>query len=392
MNERSISIKVFPVRQPIGTYFVGVASAGDLLKICRFDYRRMEFGSGYADFLGIQRPVNEKRQREIANYARTADAVFPTAIVLSVPEKCASVRSVAGGMGEIVISSYEDPEFPELNIPLDQVASIIDGQHRLKGVEEAELGDIEMPVAIFVGADDATEANIFSVVNLAQTKVNKSLVYDLFALSRHRSPEKTCHEVVVALDRMSGSPFQGRIMRLGVATEGRKGEFLSQATVVRGLLPYITSDALADRDRGRRFGFWEPIEGPPLKRRIFYPFFQAAEDEKILANVLNYFNAVRARWPDAWPKEDEEAADTGKMIFRTNGYNAFVRFLRDCYNAKSVEPRVVEQDEYLSILNAVKLEDDDFNVRKFVPGSSGSSSLYRQLIADSEDVRLAAGG
>ncbi len=80
------------------------------------------------------------------------------------------------------ISEYVDEITPELSISLDQVASIIDGQHRLKGLEEAKQGEFELSVSIFVGADDATEAMIFSVVNLAQTKVNRSLVYDLFSL------------------------------------------------------------------------------------------------------------------------------------------------------------------------------------------------------------------
>ena len=114
---------------------------------------------------------------------------------------------------------------------------------------------------------------LFSIVNLAQTKVNRSLVYDLFSLARSRSPEKTCHEVVVALDKMDESPFHHRIKRLGVATEGRFGETLSQATVVKGILPYITNDPLADRDIGKRFGFWDQSLARDFNKRIFYEFF-----------------------------------------------------------------------------------------------------------------------
>jgi DGQHR domain-containing protein len=135
------------------------------------------------------------------------------------------------------ISEYVDDQNPDLSIKLDQVASIIDGQHRLKGREEAHKDEFEVPVSIFIGADDATEAMLFSIVNLAQTKVNRSLVYDLFSVAQSRSPEKTCHEVVVALDRMEESPFQNRIKRLGVATDGRFGEALSQVTAVKGILP-----------------------------------------------------------------------------------------------------------------------------------------------------------
>jgi len=123
------------------------------------------------------------------------------------------------------------------------------------------------------------------------------------------SPEKTCHEVVVNLDKLSDSPFQNKIKRLGVATKGRVAETLSQATVVKGLLPYISNDPLLDRDIGKRFGFWEPALAKDVTRRIFYEFFRRNEDEKILQNVINYFNAVKNRWPTAWAR-----TGTGNII------------------------------------------------------------------------------
>ena len=235
-----------------------------------------------------------------------------------------------------------------------------------------------MPVSIFIGTDDATEATLFSTVNLAQTKVNKSLVYDLFALSNTPSAEKTCHELVVALDRLDDSPFRNRIKRLGTATEGRFGETLSQATVVKGILPYITDDPVGDRDRGKRFGFWEPILAKDIKRRIFYPFYQKREDVKILENLLNYFNAVRERWPVAW-----ERTGAGNIINRTNGFNGFIRFLRFAYLYNTSEPRVVSQQEYFQVFKKTKLDDDDFNPTQFLPGTSGSTKLFNVLVEQS---------
>ena len=277
-----VRIPVFSVRQPIGEFYVGVIRADELLRISEFDYRRMQYKSGYADYLGIQRKLNPTRIDDIKKYAGTLDACFPTSIVISIDEKCAKLEETdRQGFLLLKISDYSDAESPELSIPLDHVATIIDGQHRLKGLEEAKMGDFELSVSVFVGADQATEASIFSTVNLAQTKVNKSLAYDLFEYAKARSPEKTCHEIVVALDKLVNSPFQGRIKRLGVRTEGRFGETLSQATIVKGLLPYISKDPLLDRDAGKRFGFWEPMLAEASKR-IFYEFFRRDEDEKIL--------------------------------------------------------------------------------------------------------------
>ncbi|WP_315766869.1 MULTISPECIES: DGQHR domain-containing protein [unclassified Bradyrhizobium] len=374
-----LSIPVFELSQPVGTFFIGVMRADHLFSICSFDYRRMQYNNGYVDFLGIQRELNAKRISEIKQYVKTADACFPTSIVISIDEKCARIEETdIVGAKILKIFEYVDEQTPELSIKLDEVASIIDGQHRLKGLEEANSNEFEVPVSIFIGPDDATEAMIFSIVNLAQTKVNKSLVYDLFSLATSRSPEKTCHEIVVALDRMEESPFQNRIKRLGVATEGRFGETLSQATIVKGLLPYITNDPVTDRDRGKRFGFWDPSLARDQRRRIFYEFFRRNDDASILNIVLNYFNAIKERWPAAWA-----ATGTGNIINRTNGYNGFIRFLRPAYLYFTTEPKVVAKDSFASLFNRVNLSDADFNPARFLPGSSGSTSLYNILLEQS---------
>jgi DGQHR domain-containing protein len=374
-----VTIPVFSIKQEIGEFFVGVIRVDELLRICRYDYRRMHYVGGYIDFLGIQRELKESRIRAIAKYVTTFDASFPTSVVISIDEKCASISDTEReGFKILKVSEFTDETTPELSIPLDHAATIIDGQHRMKGLEEAKKLEFELSVSIFVGVDDATEASLFSTVNLAQTKVNKSLVYDLFALASTRSPEKTCHEIVVALDRIEGSPFNGRIKRLGVATEGRFGETLSQATIVKGLLPYISNDPLLDRDRGKRLGFWEPAVAKDLQKRIFYEFFRRNEDAKILANVINYFSAVKDRWPSAWVK-----GGSGNIINRTNGYNGFVRFLRPAYIWATSEPRVVKKEEFASVFARVRLKDDDFSPLNFLPGTSGSTKLYNTLLEQS---------
>jgi DGQHR domain-containing protein len=171
-----ISIPVFQITQPIGDFYIGVMRADNLLSICEFDYRRMQYNSGHIDFFGIQRELNKKRIKDIIQYVGTMDACFPTSIVISVDEKCARVdETEITGVKILRIFEYVDDQAPELSIKLE-VASIIDGQHRLKGLEEAKKDAFEISVSIFIGPDDATDAMLFSIVNLAQTKVNRSLV------------------------------------------------------------------------------------------------------------------------------------------------------------------------------------------------------------------------
>ena len=375
----AVTAHVQRISQPIGEFYVGALSVREILEISNFDFRRMSFTSGYVDFLGIQRRVDPGRARKIAKYARTAEACFPTSIVLSIDEKCATlVETENFGFHRLRIDEYVDAENPALNISLAKAASIVDGQHRLSGLRDAGAHDFELPVTIFVSATVAMEASIFSIVNLAQTKVNKSLVYDLFSLSEKRSPERSCHQITVSLDRMKESPFRERIKRLGAKTIGREDEILSQATVVKGLLPYLTSDAMADRDIGHRFGFWDPPTGLEIRRRVFRSFFVANEDEKILAIVINYFNAISKKWHGAWSSGDE-----GVMIQRTNGYLGFMRFLKVAYLAlhdSGIE--VPSEKDFAKILEQVKLADGDFTVRNFPPGSSGAKRLFDRLVND----------
>lgn len=367
-----IELEFAEVRQNVGTFYSCVMEAQQLLEICQFDFRQIKENNGIKEFMGIQRPLKDDRVREIRRYIQTEDATFPTSIVISVDERCVSFRTV-DSHHRLVIQAYQDPEYTNIVIPFRGLAKIIDGQHRLKAFEGTDVNWL-LSVNIFVGIDEGTQAMIFSKVNLAQTKVNKSLVYDLFSLDKNRSPEKTSHEIAVNLNEIPGSPFYRLIKRLGSATDGVFGETLSQATVVKGILPYITNDPLIDRDIGRRIGIW-PDRGPgDFEKRIFYPFFRQKEDHKILAIMINYFDAIKNRWPNAW-----EASGRGSVLSRTNGFNGSMRFLRDVYRYITNKPEIITQGQFFKILERSPLTDDDFKTDRFPPGSSGASALYHEL-------------
>lgn len=378
MASTTLTLEYLKVTQNVGIFYSCVMPAQQLLEICQFDFRQIKDNNGVKEFLGIQRPLREDRVKDIRKYIHTVDACFPTSIVISIDERCASYVE-KDGKKFLVLQPYEDPEEDKIKIPFRGLAKIIDGQHRLKAFEGTDV-DWLLTVNIFVGADEATQAMIFSKVNLAQTKVNKSIVYDLFSLDRERSPEKTAHEIVVNLNSIPDSPFFELIKRLGSATDGVFGETLSQATVVKGILPYITNDPLTDRDIGRRIGVW-PDRGPKdFERRFLYPFFKDDDDHKILAILINYFGAVRERWPDAWT-----STGRGAILSRTNGFNGCVRFLRDAYFYLTTKPTVPSKQEFAEILARSTLEDPDFTTEHFPPGSSGASALYRELAVLVED-------
>ena len=136
-------------------------------------------------YLGIQRPLNKARAREIRNYIlNNRDATFPTSVILAVDEKCAEYDEEAG---KLSLYPYDAMDENSKSIPYHKIAKILDGQHRIAGFFEGD-GDtrrfefdkeFKVNVSIFIGIDLPEQAKIFATVNLAQTKVNKSLVYDL---------------------------------------------------------------------------------------------------------------------------------------------------------------------------------------------------------------------
>jgi DGQHR domain-containing protein len=215
---------------------------------------------------------------------------------------------------------------------------------------------------------------MFARVNLSQTPVNPSLVYDLFELAKSRSPQKFTHEITVKLDRTPGGPFQRRIKRLGTATRGRDREFLTQATVVKGMLQLISDNPDVDRD------FYLRHREPPRpsrresERLIFRGAFLEGKDDLVFEAVTNLFTAVRERWPIAW-----EGAGDGYILPRTNGYLALMRYLRDATIYFSGPDTAVPVERHMRLLERVPLRDGDITSERFLPGTSGEAALYREL-------------
>ena len=244
-----ISSRALKVTQPIGELYLVAMKAQDLVRVSYADVRMLEENQ-LDSFIGINRRLSSNRVRSLQDYVNTHDATFPTNIILAVESENAEYDDEASVL-QLVAKDNKD---------LESIAKIIDGQHRIAGLEALQKEvDFELSVAIFIGSDIATQANIFATVNLAQTKVNRSLAYDLLEYENKRSPQKSAHHIAVALDHISKSPFYNRIKRLGIATSGRKKETLTQAVVVEMLLKLMTDDPMGDRDTFfRRLKFTKP--------------------------------------------------------------------------------------------------------------------------------------
>jgi DGQHR domain-containing protein len=377
---RSVTFSALKINQPIGTYYLGVISFNELVQISYADIRRLT-DNDVDMYLGIQRPLNPKRVEDIRAYVEAVDATFPTSVILAVDSEAATWNE---GDSKLTLSEVLSEDGTSLKISYDQIAKILDGQHRVAGLQTFTGKTFDICVAIFIGVDLAQQASIFGTVNLAQTKVNKSLVYDLYDLSTSRSPQKTCHNVAVALNASPKSPLYHRIKRLGVATEGRFNETITQATVVESLLQYISKKPNEDRYALMRKKKLSKVDTATENKLLFRNLFIDGEDEKIVKILWSYFTAVRDRWPDSW-----ESTNPGNILPKTNGFRALMRFLGPAYlDCVKEIGELVPAQKFDAVFAKVKLEHSDFNIVNFPPGTSGEVNLYSKLLVDSELERI----
>ena len=275
--EELVTIKCVPIAQPIGVFYVGTAEAKDLVAIAWADIRRIapdekqpdmvsdegdsprRIGNdqcmqdpldgiepsddesvpyedqGFERYLGIQRELSKPRVKELKEYVQNVDATFPTAILLAISSEHASFNESTSELSVIRHS---------------KVAKIIDGQHRIAGLSELKETPFQVNVAVFIDMDIQDQAMVFATINLKQTKVNKSLAYDLYEFTTSRSPQRTCHDIARFLNSRQNSPFQGKVKMLGIAREPT--ETITQALFVDRLLRLISSNPMKDRDDLRR--------------------------------------------------------------------------------------------------------------------------------------------
>lgn len=357
-NNNWITVKCLEVRQPIGTFYVAIMKYTDVLRVSWADVRRIEGERREVEtYLGIERPLNPKRVAELKQYVRTVDASFPSSIILAVESANTSYDQEAGTL------SLRDGE---------NVAKILDGQHRIAGLEDYSNGNFELPVTIFVDMDIEDQALLFATINLEQTKVNKSLAYDLYDYARQRSPQKTAHNIVRLLDSRDDSPFKGKIKILGTA--GDPGETLSQALFIDSLLPMISDNPREDRDllkRGKKLTKATPDEEQHL---IFRNMFIDERDAEIARVLWNYFGAVEDRWGEYWRE-----VRVGYVLNRTTGFRGLMAFLRFAYLHLAKPGGVPSREQFNQIFARIRLDGREITPDLFPPGTGGQVKLRDML-------------
>src|SRR5438105_3591312 len=141
MADKWISFKCIEVEQPIGTFYIGAVAAADVLAVAEADIRRID-ERDIEKIIGIQRELSKSRVTKLQQYVTNVDATFPTSVILAVESDNAE---------------YDKSTRTMKIRRVPAAAKIIDGQHRIAGLEGFEK-DFELNVTVFVDMDIADQA------------------------------------------------------------------------------------------------------------------------------------------------------------------------------------------------------------------------------------------
>jgi len=370
-----IIVPILEVKQPVGDFYIGVIEARDLLAISFSDVRRSD-GRDLERYIGIQRDLSEGRVSEIKKYVKNVDACFPTGIILAISNEHVEFTNTPDGQTALAIN--RDSE----------IAKIIDGQHRIAGFEGFNGDPFYLNVTIFIDMVLEDQAMVFATINLKQTKVTKSLASDLYEFAEARSPQKTGHNIAKLMNFKEGSPLKKFIKILGKST-GQELESITQSTFVDRLMKLITRESMQDKDLIKRGRTPARAIKDDQRKLLFRNLFIDGRDAEITMVLWEYFSAVKERWPTAWLDRSR-----GAILGRTTGFAALLRLLPELVVRITASPldrdsSIIDKDEFLSLLNLIKINDDEFVSTTYLPGSSGEGKLFADMLTyiESKQVR-----
>jgi len=433
MKANRLTLFAQRVRQNNQEFLLGIFKIADILKFTRYtEYTILGFDEENDNKPitkgEVQRKLNSSKVESIADFLiHDPLAIFPTNLVVAIPghvidefieDEFGHVELHINEIVQLEIEKYERSNKGDIYL------SIIDGQHRIRGIEVAiqrtkniikdnersvretnhkkytdeilkqrkilkNLENFELSVSFFVDPVLEYQAMIFSTINRTQTKVSPDLVYSLFGLTKEDSPQKTALNIVNTLNGREGSPFYKRIRLAGSGSkEGKEfykggNPVLSQATMVKSILFLICKNNRdADIERHKTRKYLLESSNSELPFRLYYG---KNNDEKILRIIYAYFSAVRKVFLDEngdpfWDFHDIDKRKPINILQTTIGYESLLMILKLILLEVSEEEKD-DIEKYVGYLEKAKNLDikDNNNPKKYPFANKTKNKFYNDL-------------
>lgn len=320
---------------------------------------------------GVQRYLNEQRTLDIAKFCQQNDAIFPTPIIVSLNTDFVNQENKNEGKLSVWSASEAKNKLDGDLVPF----SIIDGQHRLAGIEKYFETNKEnqkkfmLPLIIYKDASIESSAKIFVTINANQRSVDRSTISQLFGVIYKNSSlytvESFASTVVNSLNSSDISPFYHRIKMLGRKTN--KHEFISQGTVAKKIIDRISSNIQEDNlniEKGQKL-----TEGDSSK--IFREYFRKNTPESVTEFMINYFSAFEIAFSSVW---DNENLLTKKAV----GFSSLMNF----FTSLHLKYKFQKFNEVLNFFEKYSNEKIENELQQIFSKNRGSSESVAKQISD----------
>lgn len=419
LMETTGKIEAIAVRQNKQDFLIGVYSINEILKFTKYTRRLIvsydeEDEPIYNE--QIQRNIENPRVQKIADFLiNDPDATFPTNIVLHIPIEVID-EYIVDERNRVSIT-LNPKVFSELKKENGNIfISIIDGQHRVKGIEIAierlkneidfliknlrsnksesleeklifyqdrlnDLLNIQLVVTFFIDKTLEYQAMIFSTINRTQKRVSQSLVYSLFGLDTDDTPQKTALEIVLRLNGHKNSPFYKRIKLYGASYSKNDTPPLSQATMVKSIVNLI-SENLRESENDRYKKRKELQNRNPSSTR-FLPFrkYYANDRDSLISDIMFfYFYEVKNIFQGLW--DFEENNKPTNILHTTVGYESLLKILVDILKEeRNIEKlnyemsKTIFRDKYLKFIQDMDIS----NINRYSFNQRGKKYFYLDM-------------
>lgn len=244
------------VRQNGETMYVAVLPVEDLFEMVDvhiWDPDLPEENSEeYIQKQGYQRKAMPRHYKKVSSYVRKPNAILPTSILLSARKPLSFTNGGSEShAGELLVKKEDGPLW------------VIDGQHRLAGIQHAieekgktSLLNFPLTVCILTNVDKFTEVSQFHIVNSTAKGVRTDLADRLMLLMHQMRPDEVKENIqpkdlwrlrstriTRLMNQQKGSPWYQRIQ----APNSPKGDsVVSERSFSTSLKPILHDGAMSN--------------------------------------------------------------------------------------------------------------------------------------------------
>ncbi len=355
MNIRSVEIE-----QNSQKLYVGAVRAGDVIARSKVDVWKTDNQNGY------QREVIASRAKAFGRYLVKTKGLSPNALLLNIRET-ENIRYKDGVL-----------QIPD-NIPL----WVVDGQHRMKGIEQmmlegdTYLGEFELPVVITLIPDTYEEAKQFAIVNKMQKGIRPDLAERFLQKAIEREGVKEIHtqaEQGILRTLLKGYEWRPKALEIADALNTRADSLWHHSIRVPN----------------------EPRAGTVTTQKTFVDsletilkdtFFETKDNDTLTKVLINYWNAIKDVWTE--PFDDP----MNYVLQKTTGCFVMHRLLCiiSSYSIDTEGKRILNRESLATIISKLVEEGvtSDYWASTGEAGRYGTNKKGIKLLYDELSGKLA---